>query len=164
MPPADREPRQHARASCPRRQDPHLRTATPRITESVTEPARWHLFATLFGTTAACQRPASATDSAKQCGQKLPNNSAIHTAAAAPGRGDPPPRGPGAFAVRDVQGDREAVAAGQVRGADADRDAVAASRRCGGVIRGGEGGRCEFRHPLFREAVYEDLPAPVRVM
>src|SRR5664279_6149205 len=78
MPPADREPRQHARASCPRRQDPHLRTATPRITESVTEPARWHLFATLFGTTAACQRPASATDSAKQCGQKLPNNSAIH--------------------------------------------------------------------------------------
>jgi ATP/maltotriose-dependent transcriptional regulator MalT len=33
-----------------------------------------------------------------------------------------------------------------------------------GVIIGGDDGRCEFRHPLFRDAVDQDLPTPLRIM
>jgi len=42
-------------AAGPRVGHAHLRTATHRITESVTEPAQWHLLFTLNGTFALLQ-------------------------------------------------------------------------------------------------------------
>jgi ATP/maltotriose-dependent transcriptional regulator MalT len=55
--------------------------------------------------------------------------------------------------------------AGAVAGLGEDEQAGAMeSALYAGVITSGDDGRTEFRHPLFREAVYQDLPVPVRVM
>lgn len=55
--------------------------------------------------------------------------------------------------------------AGAVAGLGENEQAAAMeSALYAGVITSGDEGRTEFRHPLFREAVYQDLPVPVRVM
>ncbi len=55
--------------------------------------------------------------------------------------------------------------AGAVAGLDEAAQAAAMEAALyAGVITADRDGRCEFRHPLFQDAVYHDLPAPVRVL
>src|SRR5664280_451146 len=60
MPLADWEPRLNAGQAVLGGRAPHFRTATPRITESVTEPGKWLTLVELFGShrpprTVACR-------------------------------------------------------------------------------------------------------------